>query len=225
MNTREKLSTYRIGTYSELIVAAAFTAVGCDVALPIGNQSNWDLVALEDGKWITVQVKTVSDAIKTAIPILQIRDPWKKNDFDLLVAVHPETGSLWKIKPREGVSSYSLREEFMWRGAIERTATPHNLEFKPFSVTRAENLAEQRIEYMKRLPTEKPAKMSESTWFAVQKWCSGYGYSVIAKDLGISNIGTRERVVRGLYNLGIGESVKSRKIKPLSIETPRTPIP
>ena len=211
MNSREKLSTHKIGTYSELIVAAAFTATGCEVAMPIGNQSDWDLIVREDGKWLTVQVKTVSASAKGGIPTLQMRDPWKHLDCDLIVAVHPETGSLWRIIPVDGRTSYGLRRELLWRGAIEAHATPYCPTQKAFAILRSESLAEQRTHFRNRLPAEKPEYMSRETWEAIAKWCNGEGYKAIAKGLGISPIGARERIVRGLYRFGMGPGIAQKK--------------
>jgi hypothetical protein len=49
MIARGGLATGPLGTYSELIVTAAFLAEGCDVAFPLRNQRAWDLVVREAG--------------------------------------------------------------------------------------------------------------------------------------------------------------------------------
>jgi hypothetical protein len=44
------------GRYSELIATAAFVAEGKQVALPYGNQEDWDLLVQEAGReWLRVQ--------------------------------------------------------------------------------------------------------------------------------------------------------------------------
>lgn len=137
----------------------------------------------------------------------------------MIVAVHPETGSLWKFGPErfEGRRSVALREQDLWRGVMEWTASPLVANVKPFLVLHRETLAEQRRSVREQLPIERPEDISEKSWQALRRWCEGYGYKALAKEMGISEAAVCERVRRALSRLGfmcLPGSMKRKRGRP-----------
>jgi len=92
------------GKYSELMATAAFIADGRQVALPYGNQKDWDLLVQETGReWLRVQVKTAALISQGGAAVVNMHRTYSVDDVDLLVAVYPPTGTMWKIPIGEPV--------------------------------------------------------------------------------------------------------------------------
>lgn len=224
MISRLELSSKGIGDYSELLVAAAFVASGAQVAMPFGNQRGWDLLVLEkeDKSWKSVQIKTVGRIKGGQSPSIQSsrgyngKAAYSEDDIDLMVAVHPETGTLWRLTPLVfgGKRRINLSDECVWRGSIDRSTTPL-ADGKPLKVQRdlskmAQDMkriyreqADKRASMLAALPVERPEWASVASWDMAKRWCSGEGYKSIAKDYKITHSAARERVIRVLYRLSV----------------------
>jgi hypothetical protein len=96
------VSTYTTGIASELRVAARYLDEGKVVAMPYGSVRGWDLLVLEAGKWLRVQVKTmVVNRKYKSVNLFTHHGRGKRPDweseFDLLVAVDRESGEMVKM--------------------------------------------------------------------------------------------------------------------------------
>ncbi len=203
--------TTALGDYSEMTVAAAFIARGYEVALPFGNSHRWDMVVRESaaGPWQSVQVKTIPRVKEGTNPALHVhrqnkeRSPYTVDDIQLLVAIHPETGTMWKV-PIEffaGRKKIKLNDEHVWAGSIERTLVVGKNPTVSLKSLHARQ-AEERSAIKCALP-DKPATMSDDTWAMVLRWCNGYGFKLIAKDYSICTAAVAERVKRALKRVGL----------------------
>lgn len=225
MVSRSGLSCNAIGTYSELAVALAFVAQGCCVTLPFGNQPGWDLLVQEGGVWLRVQVKTVKpDAgARPSISHLkagrrghdrtgEVRGVYTAEDMDVIIAVHPETGVMWRVPSTAfGVAgSITLGEALLWRGGIAVTALPLTASEAQLQVRRTlrETLAVERT--AGALPVDKPAWMTEENWACLSDWRSGLGYQAIGRKRSISAAAVAERIVRTLHRLGLVATLPRR---------------
>ena len=227
MVDRSVLSCNARGAYSELLVAAAFIADGFDVGLPFGNQAGWDLVVRgPESVWITVQVKTVSPLEGRAYPRIslsragrkgkqrngELRGRYTERDADLIVAVHPETGTLWKVPACEfsGRGGIRLVQDFIWRGNISEESFPLGKPPRAISVIaraaiekQSRSLFEERAAVRNLLPAERPEWASSKSWALTKGWCEGAGYKSLGAGVGICGPAARERVVRVLSRLGL----------------------
>ena len=103
MNTTQK------GKHSELLVLARLAKDGVTVAIPFGGQSGWDFLVETQSGWQKWQVKTAYhrpqrgsiyvDCIRGGDPRGKRRGSrqYHKGDFDVLVAVFPESAEMWKV--------------------------------------------------------------------------------------------------------------------------------
>lgn len=202
---RKLITRGSLGCYSELIAAAAFCAEGWEVALPMSRtQKGWDLVVRRAGSsWVTVQVKTVGTAVSARVNMT--KNEYAEGSFDLLVAIHPETGTLWRENAVDviGKENFELNEDNLWRGVIQCSQLPATEVIKPYSTVRREKLSNQRIQVREKLPRERPEWMKEKTWDSVVMWCNGATYKEISESIGASGPGAWERTRRALYRLGL----------------------
>ena len=123
--------TSKKGDYSELLALARLVREGYDVAIPYGNQAGWDLLVEIDGKWEKWQVKTARRSKpgckSLRVPCKRFRSlgdgkrafiKYEDGDFDILLAVQPDTGWMWKIPFRDikGRDNIYLPDnsEFRW---------------------------------------------------------------------------------------------------------------
>lgn len=209
MVTKAGLSTYSIGTYSEMIAAAAFIASGCEVAFPISNAKAWDLVVRwPEGQWQSVQVKTAhlkKDGKYPAVSLKKQKEGMVSVGVDLLIAVDPTTGILWKIPVGDRGCRWGtkLGKEYLWRGAIEPEALPMSPEGKPMMVAGGLTPAEERARIAASLPTERPEWASIETWGMVMRWAGGETCDVISKSAGSSSVAVYERIMRVFWRLGL----------------------
>ncbi len=211
MFSRVGLDRNAIGKYSEMLAAAAFIAEGTQIALPYGNQAKWDMLILPRGEtaWKSVQVKTVpvlNDCSPYVVCYSHGRHklPYVAGDVDLLVAVHPETGTMW-IVPSDsfiGRNNVRLKDSYIWCGSVNRASL--NVIRKPSDRTALfEKRSQARSELRSRLPDRKPTWASDDTWAMVTSWCSGAGYEAISGRYGISGVSVKERVARALHHIGL----------------------
>lgn len=225
--SRDGMAKGVLGDYSELIVAAAFMAEGVEVAFPFGNQHRWDMVIRRPnrGGWKTVQVKTIPRLSDGKSPIVSTtmqdkdKSPYTASDVDILIAVHPETGTLWMLTSDvfDGKRSIMLRDEDIWRGAVLRGSTPL-APITPIRIARkgvtAQRMADMKRVYVRKLedqrapvraqlPVDRPEWCSVGNWEITKRWCSGDGYKGIGLEYAISPSAVRERIIRVLHRLSI----------------------
>lgn len=210
------ISSYSVGTCSELMAAAAFSAEGCDVAFPISNARGWDMVVrLPSGEWKSVQVKTGPLHRRKEFPTIQIarggrakrpvgsstRLGYDPDVVDYLVVVDITSEIIWKIPMIEvaGMKRVRLDEKYLWQGLVEYVDCFKYKPRKPYVVQCRESQAEQRASIRQQLPHIQPEGMSDKTWRAILGWCDGLGYKTISKEFGVSISSVRERIFRGLY--------------------------
>ncbi len=216
MIVRRDIGKAVLGDYSEMTAAAAFIVAGYEVAFPFGNQYRWDMVVREslDAEWQAVQVKTVPRLRGGENPTLHVhrqdkaKSPYTEKDVQLLVAVHPESGTLWKVPVAyfSGTTKIKLPDEYLWRGRIERDRPVLSIKRVRVSLEGVHSKqSEQRSAIRLGLPTTKPEWISEATWGMTVRWCNGEGYKFIGKSYGLTQSRIRERIFRGLARLGLKE--------------------
>lgn len=220
MISRNKLNNGSLGDYCELLSASAFIAAGYEVAFPYGNQYGWDFLVSEamSGVWFRVQVKTCKALENGDNPAAHIyrgdknKSNYTEKDMDILVVVHPETGTMWKVPIREfaGTRRVELRDEFVWSGNVVRQSSPLSGEKKDLVIARLQRTlevthvrqAEERASIKASLPVEQPDCIAKDTWDMVTRWCDGQGYKKISNDYKTTHAAIRQRIIRGLRRLG-----------------------
>lgn len=98
------------GNYCELLALARLVREGYEIAIPYGQQRGWDLLVSVNGKWEKWQVRASrrrKPHFKTVAVNLQsyhyrasgqrIERRPSKESFDVLLAVDPDTGWMWKV--------------------------------------------------------------------------------------------------------------------------------
>lgn len=217
---RKKLGKHNIGKYSEMLVCTALVGDGIEVALPFGNQQHWDILAKEpDGVWQSIQVKTIGRITGHTIPPLHVSHGLKDNPYmaaevDIIIAVHPESGTMWKIPPAvfSGNNVLALSDDMLWKGWVDRSAPqvgtklllPGKGQRKlPNMYSVHSGQAAKRSAIYEGLPKERPEWVSESSWQMALDWCRGEGYTIIGQRYDVNPSAVRERVMRVLYRLSL----------------------
>lgn len=219
MVSRVGIQKGALGDYGELIAAAAFLADRAEIAFPYGNQYKWDfLVREQDGcGWKSVQVKTVPKLSDGRGPkTLSVfhhgrqRLPYRLTDVDLIVAIHPETGTIWRIPAAvfDGRGNIALLDEYLWRGNVHREALPASSECGEIRVQRQmaavyDKFRSARATIRDGLPSERPGWLSVETWGMVGHWADGQGYKTISRKFDVTHARVRERIFRALNRLGL----------------------
>jgi hypothetical protein len=117
------MTTTQIGTVSELLVLTRLCREGASVAIPFGQQAGWDLLVEDSGKWLKIQVKTAFLRYKKRQPYVNcIRmhrssdRHYKVGEFDLMIAVLPETDEMWRLPANVviGRRALALTDAFKW---------------------------------------------------------------------------------------------------------------
>ena len=216
MTIRDVLTRNKLGTYSELAVALAFIARGCDVTLPIGNQAGWDLLVQIEGTWQRLQVRTVR--ITGCAPVLNIqrragrhgesRGRLTAADTDFLVGLDPDSGAIWMVPAAEFGSSahVPLEQKHLIQGSVVEPVLPRSRETNPIEVQkRNTRWALERKAMKDKMPFARPAEVSEENWVITQRWLRGEGYAFLGVPLGITACAVRERIMRVLARCGLVE--------------------
>lgn len=200
--------------YSELLTAATFVSENAHISFPPGNQAGWDLIVRPDSEkdWLRVQVKTVGELRNGESPTVQLsrrghRTTYGPDEIEVLVAVHPETGTLWKVPVEAigGVRTLHLTDEYLWRGSVDHGGMLR-LVVKPNGTIKRANA---RMVASERLPDEQPDWIQDSTWEMLHAWIAGRDFKAIAGDHGITRTNAKKRILRALNRLGLAELPRS----------------
>ena len=174
-----------------------------------------------------VQVKTSKDLKNGDNPAVHIyrgdknRTSYTESDLDLLVVVHPETGTMWRVPIYEfsGARRVVLQDRHVWQGNVVRQTTPLAERKTDLVIKRLERRLEvtherqavERAAVRASLPVTQPAHISKETWDMVTRWSLGEGYKRISKDYETSQASIRQRIIRGLKRLGASSLPESFK--------------
>lgn len=197
----------RSGKYCETMALSAFIADGFGIAVPYGNQRGWDLlVKSPDGRWCEVQVKIATIGRTAGARVALTRGSasrrtigYTQSDCDLIVAVLPETGAIWKIpiSAASGKRSVALTKEHLWVGDQPRSLLPDTptIQYTPKNSKLRAMLRQVRI------PAERPDKISERSWDFFLKFASGCSESAIAQQYALDPSSVHERLSRVFAHL------------------------
>ena len=121
------MNTNKIGDLCELIVLTKLIEEGNNIALPYGNQHNWDILVENGGVWDKLQVKSAHTKSSGSIEVDCIKSgdtrgnksrsrQYTEGAFDYLVAVYLPTKSIWKMPFSiiYGRRSMVLTDDFKW---------------------------------------------------------------------------------------------------------------
>jgi hypothetical protein len=215
-----------VGRTSEALATFAFLSDGIDVATPLSHSEPYDLLVLQEGSWLKVQVKTAKQGTHGFTADLRhSRDGkphqmYSPGDFDLLVVAYPPLWSLWKIPAADAITKRTLSlssNRFAWKNCpplepIQRQPPKPRpwASFRdnpawfddPSNCTRfSSRTAPLRIAALNVLPTAMPDSFSPAQWAAITLFAQGFGYRSIAHKLGVTQGAIQERVKRAVFNL------------------------
>lgn len=194
---RKMLSTVGLGKYTELVAIAACVGDGLEVAVPYGNQRGWDFLVESGRNWLRVQVKTARSG--ESCPYVQLnrmgngkRSKGKLSgvgytaaDVDEIMAVLPETGSVWRvpIAQASGKGLIRLTEAYLWKGQQPVVYGKVN---------------EKRSRVLQLLPEAKPTALTVDNWEILLGYAAGKSQRQIAKGLGVTEQAIHERLARAI---------------------------
>lgn len=208
----------RTGKYSELIAITHFMNEGLQIAMPFGNQSGWDFLVKENGKWMEVQVKTgqiranggASCELSRCNGLKAAKygksRTYTEEDCDYIAAVLPECGSVWVIPIANAVGKRRLP-------LIQSTATARRSYLDLSSLPPAPVVAklEQRTCKIRRAlrefkPADRPDSVSAATWEMIELYLSGATVAQLLQRYGLKDRkGPARRFKRALGHFGYGQ--------------------
>ena len=197
------------GRFAELFSAAAFAADGVQLAFPLSiSQVGWDYLILMDGEWKRVQVKTATIR-DTGAPRLVFDRPVTLDEADLVVAVFPASGTLWKFPAEEvlGKKTFTLSDKWIWIGAKQE-------EFHmgpPVVFQRRSCTPSLKNRLSAVIPQSRPDEIKPENWDMLQLWINGLGYDKIAGRYGLNYSTVVERIRRSAFRI-LGDTCDSRTV-------------
>lgn len=187
---------HSLGKYSELLATAAFLAEGAQVAVPYGNQKDWDLLVQRDAAtWLRVQVKTARRSGGQTIVKLCNKSGrcYSPDDVDLLVAVLPETGDIWRMRIEEiaGKKTIGLASKQLWISGSGGSPRLKEGERAKGFLTK-----ELRGRIAPWVAEAAPSGADLTNWDMVKLWSSGTKCHRIGEVFGFTIEATRDRITR-----------------------------